>query len=465
MQLKYTAFKKLIPCLLVIFLVSIIHTASSQSINLSINDVLQKVQTNLPQLEALRQQAKATEQNIALAKNTIIPDLNAGYQLNEATYNNVTGMSYPGFLLPISGPPSVNNKLNFVPGSALGALIKWNPFTFGQRNAAIEKATAQYKQANAAYNEQLFQYEYSAINLYLEVIYCKQVLKSLQHNIHRSNVSLNQALVLAKNGLRPGIDTTEFQAAIAQSEIDYLQTERTCKEKIIELTRLTGMDTRNENIVFTDSLFNKSFINVTDDTASINQHPFYQNLEAKKKITEAGLKEIQKSYAPQLDIWGNVYARGSGIDANGNVNKQDGFGLSRTNVGVGVQLIFPILQYSKVNIEKKQYQSLLQADNARLAQAHLDISKQIETAVMQYQQDVKIANQSPELLKAANDVYEGLKVSYETGLIDFTRLTNAQYDLQKAEVNDANARLQLWRSLLAIAVAKGNLNLFTEQLK
>ncbi|MEO6915179.1 MAG: TolC family protein, partial [Chitinophagaceae bacterium] len=172
MKLKYPFFKISFPYLLVIIFLSVIQKASSQSINLSIKDVLQNVQKNLPQLQALRQQAKATEQNIALAKNKIIPDLNAGYQLNEATYNNITGMSYPGFLLPISGPPSLNNKLNLVPGSAVGALIKWNPFTFGQRNAAIEKATAQYKQANAAYNEQLFQYEYSALNLYLEVIYC-----------------------------------------------------------------------------------------------------------------------------------------------------------------------------------------------------------------------------------------------------------------------------------------------------
>ncbi len=102
---------------------------------------------------------------------------------------------------------------------------------------------------------------------------------------------------------------------------------------------------------------------------------------------------------------------------------------------MGVQLSFPNLKYNKVNIQKKQYQSLLQADNARLAQAELDISKQIETAVMQYQQDIKIANKSPQLLKAASDVYEGLKLSYETGLIDFTRLANSQYELQKAELN------------------------------
>ncbi len=130
-----------------------------------------------------------------------------------------------------------------------------------------------------------------------------------------------------------------------------------------------------------------------------------------------------------------------------------------------MQLSFPILKYNRVNIEKKQYQSLLQADNARLAQAQLDISKQIEAALMQYRQDVKIADKSPELLKAASNVYEGLKLSYETGLIDFTRLANAQYELQRAEVNNANARLQLWRSLLSIGVAKGNLNLFIEQLR
>jgi outer membrane protein len=123
------------------------------------------------------------------------------------------------------------------------------------------------------------------------------------------------------------------------------------------------------------------------------------------------------------------------------------------------------LQYSKVKIKKQQSQSLLQADEARLSQARLDIRKQIETALMQYQQDVKIANKSPELLRSATAVYEGLRLSYEAGLVDFTRLTNSQYELQKAEINDANIRLQLWRSLLAIAVAKGNLNLFTEQLK
>ena len=439
--------------------------AASQPEPISIKEVLQRVRTNLPRLEALRQQASATQQNIQLAKNSMVPDLTIGYQVNMATYNNITGMSYPGFLLPISGPPSVSNDLNFVPGTAAGALLKWNPITFGQRNAAVEKATAQFKQANAAYNEDLFQAEYNAINIYLESVYYKQLLKSVQASIDRNKVGLEQALVLAINGLRQGIDTVQFQSAIAQGEIDFLQTERVYQEKLTELTRLTATNSTAENIVLTDTQFNPTINSLVDTTTLITSHPHFQTLEAQKNITEAGLKEIEKSWVPQLDIWGNLYARGSGIDAYGQVNKSEGFDLSRTNAGVGVQLSFPVLQFSKLNIKKKQYESLLKADEARLVQVQLDITKETDNALRQYRQDQKIASKSPVLLKAATDVYEGLKLSYDAGLIDYARLAQAQFELLNAEVNYANSRLQVWRSLLAVAVAKGNLDLFTDQLK
>ena len=434
----------------------------AQPVKLSIKETLEKVAHNLPQLEAYRQQTAAAKENISLARNSLVPDLTAGYQVNVATYNNITGMSYPGFLLPISGPPSASNEMNFVPGTALGALVKWNPFTFGQRNAAIEKAAAQYKQANAAYNEQLFQYQYAAVNLYLEALYLKQVLRISEAVTGRYKVSLEQSLVLAKNGLKPGIDTAQFHSVIIQTEIEYLQTEKTYLQKLEELTRLTGIEGLPENLQLTDSTLKPSLR--IEDSFALNNHPYLVNLEAQRKTTEAGLREIQHGWVPQLDIWGNLYARGSGVNASGVVNKSEGWGLSRTNAGIGVQLSFPVLQFSKINLRKKQYQFLLRSDEARLAQARLDISKQIESATLQYRQDAKIAAKTPVQLKIATDVYEGLKLSYEAGLIDYTRLYQSQYELTKAELSNATAQLQLWRSLLSIAIAKGNLALFTDQL-
>jgi outer membrane protein len=443
----------------------IIPSAWAQPVKLSAKDVLQKVENNLFQLESWRQQAAAAKQNIQLARNSLVPDVNAGYQVNMATFNNITGMSYPGFLLPISGPPSSNNELNFVPGSALGALVVWNPFTFGQRDAAIEKATAAFKQANAAYNEQLFRYQYSALNMYLEAVYLQQIAKSMQAGIDRNKVGLEQSLVLAANGLKAGIDTAQFQAAIAAADIELLQTTQALRQKLTELTRLTGILSPGDQVVLTDTVYTKAIIFDADTTTAVTHHPYYLVLEAQKNTTAAELQQIQRSWVPRLDVWGNAYARGSGVHANGEVNKTDGFSLSRTNIGAGLQISFPVLQFSKVNIKKKQYQSLLKADEAKLAQAQFDITKQIETAIIGYQENVKMAAKTPVLLKAASDVYEGLKLSYEAGLIDYTRLSQAQYELLKAEVGEANARLQLWRSLLALAVAKGNLGVFTDQLK
>lgn len=438
-------------------------TLTAQTVKLSIREALEKVEHNLPQLEAYRQEAAAAQQNVPLAKNGLVPDVTAGYQVNMATANNITGMSYPGFLLPISGPPSLSNEMNFVPGTALGALVKWNPFTFGQRKAAIEKASAQYEQASANYNEKLFQYHYTVINVYLDALYLKKVNDISEAVIQRNKTGLEQSFVLARNGLKPGIDTAQFQSVITQSEIEYLQAEKNYLQNLTELARLTNIADPAASLLLTDSAF-KPLLFATDSFA-LNSHPHYQFMEAQKNATAAGLHEIQRSWVPRVDVWGNVYARGSGINANGVVHKADGWELSRTNAGMGIQLSFPVLQFSKMNIRKKQYESLLRSDEARLAQARLDISRQVEDAELQYKQDMKIAAKTPLQLKIAGDVYEGLALSYEAGLIDYTRLYQAQYELTRAELNNATAQLQLWRSLLAVAVAKGNLGIFLNQLK
>lgn len=431
-------------------------------VKLSIREVLEKVQHNLPRLEAFQQQAAAAEENIALAKNSLVPDLTAGYQANMATFNNITGMSYPGFLLPVSGPPSAGSQMNFMPGTALGALVKWNPFTFGQRNAAVDNAVAQYELTNAIYNEQLFRYQYEALNTYLDALYLRKISQIGEATIKRYKVGLEQALVLSKNGLKPGIDTAEFQSVITQTEVEYLQAEKTYLQKLTELTRLTGMTDAASDVLLTDTVFKPLL--VTEDSFSLSNHPYYQPVEAQKNSTAASLREIQRSWVPQLDIWGNVYARGSGVHANGTINKADGWELSRTNAGIGLQLSFPVLQFSKVSIRKRQYNLLLKSDEAKLAQVRLDISKQVESAMLQYRLDAKIAGKTPAQLKIATDVFEGLQISYKAGLIDYTRLYQSQYELTKAALNNATAELQLWRSLLAVAIAKGNLVIFTDQL-
>jgi len=458
----YLVRLRVVPGCLAMVLATI--SGHSQPKALSIREALSLVQTQQPQLQAYKERAAGVGYNTNLARNTLTPDLTVGYQANYATYNNITGMSHPGLLMPISGPPTASSINDAVPGTSLAALLKWTPWTFGQRQAAVDKAAAQYKLASSEYNDALFRQQYAVLQTYLDILYLKKLLTSLQANTDRIRSAMQQSLVLAKEGLRPGIDTIQFQAALAQSEIDFLTTQRTYLGQMVELSRLTALPDQPENIVLTDTLLTTRLPTPADTSITFTANPQYLFYKAKLDLSSSSLKEIERSWRPHLDLWANAYSRGSGITANGTVNKSNGWQLDHNNYGLGFQLSFPILQFSQVNLSKKQYRAYLKADQAQLDQVSLDLSKQAETVRSNLRQDKLIAGHTPAVTQAQQFAYKGLQVSYHSGLIDYTRLEQGQYDLLKAEIAQANAYVQVWRSLLNMAVVTGNLNLFTEQV-
>ncbi|HEV3325970.1 MAG TPA: TolC family protein [Puia sp.] len=439
--------------------------ATAQKKALSIHDVLALVQSGQPQLQAYREQSTATGYNVSLAKNTLVPDLTIGYQAGYATDNNITGMSYPGLLLPLSGPVFASSSNSFIPGTALAGLLQWTPLTFGQRAAAVEKATAQFKLAGSHYDNALFQQRYAGILVYLDIIYLQKLLASQQANIDRTQIGLQQSLVLTRQGLRPGLDSVQFQSLLAQAIMERLGTQRLYQAQVLELCRLTGLPNSPDDLVFSDTLMAVQLPLLPDTSGTYTQHPAYQQQQAQVAFSAANLKQAESAWRPKLDLWANAYSRGSGIAADGSIDKADGWSLTRNNLGAGIQLSFPILQFAKVNLQKKQYRSLLQADQAQLSQVSLNLQKQVETAESNYRQNLLIAAEAPIQSRAARLSYEGLRLSYQSGLVDFTRLTQGQFQLLNAEMMEASAYLQVWRSLLDIGVSKGDLNLFTNQLK
>jgi outer membrane protein len=439
--------------------------ARAQQHMVSIRQALALVQSGQPQLNAYREAAKAASYNIDLARNTLMPNLTAGYQAGYATFNNITGMSYPGLIMPITGPPSTNNVYDPVPGTALTAFLQWTPFTFGQREADIEKATAQFKLAGSGYDLALFRQQYLLIGTYLDLLNLKTLLRSQEANTDRTQVGLQQSLALAREGLRPGLDTVQFQSMVAQTAMDLLYTQRLYQSELLELERLTGLSDSPEDLVLSDTLLTTQLPLAPDTSGLYTENPEFRYSQAKVALSAANLKGIDRSWRPHLDLWANGYARGSGVEANGTIDKSEGWSLTRDNYGAGLQLSFPILQFSRVNIQKRQFHSLLKEDESQLSQVAINLQRQVETARVNYRQNLLIAREAPVQTKAARYAYEGLQLGYQSGLVDFTRLTQGQYQLLRAETMETNACLQVWRSLLDIGISKGNLNLFTNQLK
>ncbi|HET7180317.1 MAG TPA: TolC family protein, partial [Chryseosolibacter sp.] len=103
-------------------------------------DILGQAKEHYPLIKARHYEVEEKRDQVAYARSAAIPQLNAGYQLNYATYNNITGMATAGFIVPISGPPSAANSDEMVFGSAGGVVLNWDVLTFGQRRTAVESA-------------------------------------------------------------------------------------------------------------------------------------------------------------------------------------------------------------------------------------------------------------------------------------------------------------------------------------
>lgn len=462
--MPFTRFLTILASTWLMFLAQL-PSGRAQGRVLSIREALRLAESNQPQLAASRSQARAEGYNIDLAKNTLMPDLTVGYQADYFTFNNANGTYYPGLLMPMEGPAQAVNRDLSVPTSALAGLLKWEPFTFGQRAAAEGQAAAQFHLANAHYDEQLFQQQFAVIAAYMEAVYLKAVTASLRAGVARAETTLEQSLVLAGQGLRAGIDTVQFQSVLAQAEMDYLGAQKLYDAEVLELTRLTGIPEGADSVVLSDTLLATRSPMWTDSARSFTNNPTYRLYAQQKALSQAILEQVERAWRPALDLWANAYARGSGVEYNGIVKDGQAWNLNRFNYGLGFQLSFPILQFSGVHIRKEQARYLEKADEERLSQVSINLEKQIQIARSNLNSSERQAGHVPVLLKATSDAYRGLQVSYRSGLVDFTRLAEAQFQLLQAEMTGASARIQCWKALLELAVASGDLSLFTDQIQ
>lgn len=436
----------------------------AQTRTLTVRDLLSLVERQRPDLKALQERSNAAGYERELVRNTMVPDLNVGYQAGYATYNNLTGMTYPGLMPPVSGPVAPLSSQQMVVGSALAAGFLWTPLTFGQRNAAAERAAAVYRQTASEYENTLFKERYAAIRSYLEVIYLGQALQVQAANIERVRADLTQSRVLTMNGLRPGLDTAQFRSQLAQSMMDHLETRRSYTTSVLQLCRLAGIEADAGDLQFPDSTL-AGVVPIHPDTLTdLHEHPMMKLQEDNVNSQYSILQELKKSWLPKLEIWGTAYSRGSGVHPDGTVHPTSGFQLQRGDYGAGAQLSFPILRSSRIGIQKKQATARVNEEKDRLSRISAELRMEARTAEAEFRERLLIAELAPERTEAAKLSYEGLRLSYESGLTDFTSLARGQQDLLQAQLAESSARLGAWKALLDIAVARGRLAIFTDQL-
>lgn len=457
-QLMRSSCKKflLLPCLVYSCLVAQAQGPSAPSLK----SILQQAEKNYPLLKAKAVEVQAAKKAIDVSKSSIIPSLDASYQLNYATYNNITGMAWPQFLVPISGPPSSSNTMGGVFGSAGSLLLNWQPLTFGQRQAQVDYAESGMQYAAADVQNELFQHKIKVIDAWLDLITATELVKVYEENLRRTETNMSVIRTLVTNGIRPGVDSALLRSEISRARVEWLNSRKTKEQAAILLSQLMATD---NTITATDSSY---FTNLPSnifqtDTAA---NPLLSLYHSSIELSKAKKRSLSKTTMPVLGVWSTLYARGSGIQYTGTVKSTEGLGWQRYNYGIGLQLSIPVLQFARLRPQLQQQDLLIRSDEERLNDISLRLKKQLQMADTALQTTLAIAKESPVFYESAAFSYKALLSRYQSGLANFADLIQAQYALVKAQTDNKTAYMSVWKALLFKAAVSGDLNLFLNQV-
>lgn len=414
-------------------------------------------------LKSKKLEADAAQKNIDVAKYSRVPSIEASYQANISTANNLTGQFNPYGILPMTGPPSVSNNYTAATGSAAGILLNWQASTFGERNALIDLSTAEAKTKNLSWHQDVFNHRLNVISAYLDLLLSYDIVNIQHHNIDRVQESLRLSVELTKSGIRPGVDTALFQSELSKAKIDWLNAQKNLQTEQLLLQELIVMDALP---VPTDTAFLNALptMDIRHDT-SFAAHPSIQYAQSQFDFSRSKEQVLKKSYLPKLSIWGTGFARGSGFQQDGTIKTWDGIGLSRYNYGAGVQLSFPIMKIGEVKQQLREQIFISEAANERLLDTKNKLSTQQRLANTVFNSSISVSAESQQQLKSAQYAYYAMQIRYNTGLVNFSDLIQAQYNLVKAELDLKKSYWDSWKALLLQAAVYGDENIFLQQIR
>ena len=436
------------------------QVVSGQETTLTLGQAVQQALNQYPAVRSSLEQVSAAAAGINLARTAYLPRADFLGQANRATHNNVFGLILPQSVIPtISGPAQGTNSLSTVWGSAAGTLVSWEPFDFGLRQASVNTAKAARDRAMAEVDVTRLQVSTAAADAFLTIMAAQQTVIAARAGVERARV-LDQVIeTLATNQLRPGADASRSRAELALAQTQEIQAEEAVDVAQATLAQLLGIG-RERIAVQPGPLLQLPASSQLPSQVAM-QHPLALAGQSAIGEVRAREKELDRSYYPRFFLDGAAYARGTGIQPDGRLGGgASGLAPNVQNWAVGLNITFPAFDWFSLHAKKEIEVHNERSASAKYDQVLQDLSGGIAKAGAVLQGAVRVAQNTPIQLDSARATDEQATSRYRTGLGDISEVADAQRLLTQAEIDDALARLGVWRALLGVAAAQGDLTPF-----
>jgi len=447
------------PALLCVIALHAQQPAAPLTITEAVNNALQ----NYPSIEVSQEQINAAAAGIRLARTAYLPRVDALAQANRATRNSVFGMLLPQSVIPsMSGPVIGSNNFGTAWGSAVGTLVSWEPFDFGLRRANVDIATAARTQSEATLKRTRYDVAVATADAYLTLAAAQETVRAAQAGVDRAQIISRTIHALVNSELRPGADASRADAELAAAQTQLIQSQQAVDVARATLAQFAGGDSAGITISAPGLRQLPPEQTVTTPDTAANPISLEQNAAVEQ--AKAQVRALERSYFPRFYLQASGYARGTGAETNGDIlGGLNGLAPNVQNYALGFTVTFPVLDLASIQAREAAQQATVRAQTARYRQIAVDLRAEWNRAVAALQGARKVAANTPVQVTAARAAVEQATARYQSGLGNIDEVAEAERLLTQAEIDDALARLDVWRGLLGIATAAGDIQPFLNE--
>jgi outer membrane protein len=433
---------------------------------LTLNSVVEDAAKNYPSIQVSQEELNAAGARIQLARTAYLPRVDALAQFNRGTRNNVFGSLLPQGIVPsMSGPVIGTNNGGTVWASATGVLINWQPFDFGTRSASVRAAQAGRDRAFAANLRTQLEVKTASADAYLSAIASLQTQKAAQTAVDNWETLRRSIHALAAAELRPGADESRVNAEKAAAANQLALAQQAVDSSLATLRKFQSSPATAPGA---DQKLLTKVPEATGKDASFaaDSNPLMAEQKAATAENEAQLKALRRSWAPQFNLEGSAYARGTGAETNGQrLSGANGLAPNVGNYVVGVNITFPVMDFASIHAKASTQASLARAARANEDLTARNLREQFEQALAELRATETIAQNTPVQLQAAQTALDQATARYKAGLVAVDDVAQAQRLLVQADIDNSLARLNVWRAFLKLQYIRGDLQPFLQEAK
>lgn len=308
--------------------------------------------------------------------------------------------------------------------------------TQAQQQIVLSKIDLQSSLSKAFYNVLLTEYQ----------------MKVLDEDINRLTLSLKVARDQYDAGIVDKVDYSRATIALNTSKTQRANAVVLLDAKYARLKELMGYPSK-EPLILTSGQINLEQEALIDTLVALTpqKRVEYQQLEITQNLNKANVQYRKMALYPTVSLF-----------ANYNVNFLNDELVQLYNQGypnsfAGLQVGFPIFQGGKRRQNIKQAEFQYEKTGWALENSRNVINTEYQNALSIYKSDWNTYQMLKENLGLAEEVYRVLDAQYKAGIKNYLEVVVAQTDLQKAELNYANAVYQLLIDKIDVLKALGDI--------